>query len=226
VGSDCLLMAYTHVAHDCELGNHVILSNAVNMAGHVAIEDWVIVGGLTPIHQFVRIGAHAFVGGAARLTQDVPPYVRVAGSPARLYGLNSVGLDRRGFSDEVRKALKVTYRILFQSNLNVSQALLRAESEVAGLEVPDLAATMPSWSPGSGDSIAWLAFSSTRPYGAIMPTAARGQIWISGLDLTRDGDPSFAAFWLPPRRCGAGGSREASTAPPGHSPAALAAIRR
>jgi UDP-N-acetylglucosamine acyltransferase len=133
VGSDCLLMAYTHVAHDCELGSHVILSNAVNMAGHVAIEDWVIVGGLTPIHQFVRIGAHAFVGGAARLTQDVPPYVRVAGTPARLYGLNSVGLDRRGFSDEVRKALKVTYRILFQSNLNVTQALARAESEVAAL---------------------------------------------------------------------------------------------
>ena len=133
VGSDCLLMAYTHVAHDCELGNHVILSNAVNMAGHVAIEDWVIVGGLTPIHQFVRIGAHAFVGGAARLTQDVPPYVRVAGTPARLYGLNSVGLDRRGFSDEVRKALKATYRLLFQSNLNVSQGLARAEAEVPPL---------------------------------------------------------------------------------------------
>ena len=133
VGSDCLLMAYTHVAHDCELGNHVILSNAVNMAGHVAIEDWVIVGGLTPIHQFVRIGAHAFVGGAARLTQDVPPYVRVAGTPARLYGLNSVGLDRRGFSDEVRRALKATYRILFQSNLNVSQALARADAEVEPL---------------------------------------------------------------------------------------------
>jgi UDP-N-acetylglucosamine acyltransferase len=133
VGSDCMLMAYTHVAHDCELGNHVILSNAVNMAGHVAIEDWVIVGGLTPIHQFVRIGAHAFVGGASRITQDVPPYVRVAGTPARLYGLNSVGLDRRGFSDEVRGALKATYRILFQSSLNVSQGLARAEVEVAPL---------------------------------------------------------------------------------------------
>ncbi len=133
VGSDCLLMAYTHVAHDCELGNNVVLANAVNMAGHVVIEDWVIVGGLTAIHQFVRIGAHAFVGGASRLAQDVPPYVRVAGSPAKLYGLNSVGLDRRGFSEETRCALKATYRLLFQSSLNVSQGLARVEAEVEPL---------------------------------------------------------------------------------------------
>ena len=133
VGSDCLLMAYTHIAHDCEIGNHVILSNAVNMAGHVAIEDWAIVGGLSPIHQFVRIGAHAFVGGASRIAQDVPPYVRVAGSPPKLYGLNSVGLDRRGFSEEVRRALKSAYRILFQSGLNITQGLARAEAEVEPL---------------------------------------------------------------------------------------------
>lgn len=133
VGSDCLLMAYTHVAHDCEIGNHVVLSNAVNMAGHVVIEDWVVVGGLTGIHQFVRIGAHAFVGGASRITQDVAPYVRVSGNPPRLFGLNSVGLDRRGFSPEVRGSLKATYRILFQSGLNVSQGLARAEDEVEQL---------------------------------------------------------------------------------------------
>ena len=133
VGSDCLLMAYTHVAHDCEIGNHVILSNAVNMAGHVVIEDWVIVGGLSPIHQFVRIGAHAFVGGASRVAQDVPPYVRAAGSPPKLYGLNSVGLDRRGLSEEVRSALKSAYRILFLSGLNVTQGLARAEDEVEPL---------------------------------------------------------------------------------------------
>ncbi len=133
VGSDCLLMAYTHVAHDCELGNHVILSNAVNMAGHVLIEDWVIVGGLTPIHQFVRIGAHAFIGGGSRIPQDVPPYCRVAGNPPSLYGLNSVGLERRGFSDEVRKALKQAYRILFQSKLNVGQGVTRAEAEVPAI---------------------------------------------------------------------------------------------
>lgn len=133
VGSDCLLMAYTHVAHDCELGNHVILSNAVNMAGHVVIEDWVIVGGITPIHQFVKIGAHAFVGGGSRVSQDVPPYCRAAGSPPKLYGLNSVGLERRGFSEETRRSLKHAYRLLFQSGLNVSQGLTRAEEEVNGI---------------------------------------------------------------------------------------------
>ena len=133
VGSDCLLMAYTHVAHDCEVGNHVVLANSVNMAGHVVIEDWVIVGGLTPIHQFVRIGAHAFVGGGSRVPQDVPPYCSAAGNPLKLYGLNSVGLDRRGFSEDVRKGLKQTYRILFQSSENVSRALERAEKEVPAI---------------------------------------------------------------------------------------------
>jgi UDP-N-acetylglucosamine acyltransferase len=127
VGSDCLLMAYTHVAHDCEVGNHVILSNAVNMAGHVVIEDWVIVGGVTPIHQFVRIGAHAFIGGGSRIPQDVPPYCRAAGNPPKLYGLNSVGLERRGFSAETRKALKQAYRHVFMSGLNVGQGVGRAE---------------------------------------------------------------------------------------------------
>jgi len=131
VGTDCLLMAYTHVAHDCELGNHVVLANSVNMGGHVVIEDWAIVGGLTPIHQFVRIGAHAFVGGGSRVPQDVPPYCRAAGNPPKLYGLNSVGLERRGFSDDVRKALKQVYRILFLSSQNVSRALDRAEAEVS-----------------------------------------------------------------------------------------------
>jgi UDP-N-acetylglucosamine acyltransferase len=122
-------MAYTHVAHDCHLGNDVILSNAVNMAGHVHIEDHAIVGGLTAIHQFARIGAHAFVGGASRISQDVAPYCLVAGSPAKLYGLNSVGLGRRGFSAEARQALKQAYQILFNSDLNLSQAVARAREE-------------------------------------------------------------------------------------------------
>jgi len=133
VGSDCLLMAYAHIAHDCEIGNHVILANSVNMAGHVIIEDWVIVGGLTPIHQFVRIGAHAFVGGGSRVAQDVPPYCRAAGNPLKLYGLNTVGLDRRGLSNEVRKSLKQTYRILFQSDQNLSKAIERAEAQVPAI---------------------------------------------------------------------------------------------
>lgn len=130
VGSDCLIMAYGHVAHDCVLGNHVVLANAVNMGGHVVLEDWAIVGGLSGIHQFVRVGAHAFIGGASRVTQDVPPYCRVVGNPPSLLGLNSVGLERRGFSQDVRSALKHAYRTLFQSKLNLSQAIARVEREV------------------------------------------------------------------------------------------------
>ena len=130
VGSHCLLMSYSHVAHDCVLGDHVIVSNAVNMGGHVTIGDWAIVGGLTAIHQFVRVGQHAFVGGAARVQKDVPPYVKAAGSPLALYGLNSVGLQRRGFPDAVRAELKKAYRLLFASSYNVSQALERARAEL------------------------------------------------------------------------------------------------
>ena len=131
VGSDCLLMAYVHIAHDCEIGNHVIISNATNMAGHVCIEDWATVSGLVAIHQYVRIGAHAFVGGGSRIPQDVPPYCRAVGNPApKLFGLNTVGLERRGVSGEVRRRLKMAYRILFQTDLNLTQALARAEEEV------------------------------------------------------------------------------------------------
>ena len=133
VGSDCLLMAYTHVAHDCRIGNHVILSNSVNMGGHVTIGDWAIVGGVTPIHQFVRIGEHAFVGGASRVSKDIPPYVKAAGSPVQLYGLNSLGLQRRGFSEEVRRELKRAYRLFFASSYNTSQALERARDELRAL---------------------------------------------------------------------------------------------
>jgi UDP-N-acetylglucosamine acyltransferase len=136
VGSDCLLMSYVHVAHDCRIGDHVILSNAVNMAGHVAIEDWVIVGGMTPIHQFVRIGQHAFVGGQSRIAKDVPPYVKAAGIPLQLYGLNSVGLQRRGFSEEVRRELKRAYRLFFASAHNTTQALARAREELR--DIPEV----------------------------------------------------------------------------------------
>ncbi|MDT8340268.1 MAG: acyl-ACP--UDP-N-acetylglucosamine O-acyltransferase [Longimicrobiales bacterium] len=137
VGRDCLLMAYTHVAHDCELGDRVILANSVNMAGHVQIGHDAVVGGLTPIHQFVRIGAHAFVGGGSRISQDVPPFCRVAGNPPRLYGLNAVGLRRRGFSEEVRTALKRAYRLVFRSGLTVSRGVARAAEELPG--VPEVA---------------------------------------------------------------------------------------
>lgn len=133
VGSDCMLMSYSHVAHDCLIGDRVILSNAVNMAGHVRIGDWAIVGGMTPIHQFVRIGAHAFIGGQSRISKDIPPFVKAAGIPVELYGLNSVGLQRRGFAEEVRRELKRAYRLVFGSNLNTSQALARAREELRAL---------------------------------------------------------------------------------------------
>ncbi len=130
VGSDCMLMAYSHIAHDCELGSHVVIANATNMAGHVTIEDWAIVSGLVAIHQFVRIGAHAFVGGGSRINRDVPPFCKATGNPSpKLYGLNAVGLDRRGFSADVRRRLKGTYRILFQSELNLSRALRKVAGE-------------------------------------------------------------------------------------------------
>ena len=136
VGSDCLIMAYAHVAHDCEIGNHVVLSNAVNMAGHVVIEDWAMVGGLTAIHQFVRVGAHSFCGGGSRVPQDIPPYLRVAGNPVKLYGLNTVGLERRGVSEDVKRALKQTYQVLFQSKLTLTRALDVAAEEVE--QIPEV----------------------------------------------------------------------------------------
>jgi UDP-N-acetylglucosamine acyltransferase len=133
VGSDCLIMAYTHVAHDCHIGNSVVLANAVNMGGHVTIEDWVIVGGLTAIHQFARIGRHAIVSGASAVRKDVPPYCKAAGNPLQLFGLNSVGLQRRGFPLNVRQALRRLYRVFFQSHLNISQALEAARLDIEPL---------------------------------------------------------------------------------------------
>lgn len=130
IGDGCLLMAYVHVAHDCQVGDGVILSNAVNLAGHVTIDEQAIVGGMTPIHQFVRIGAHSFVGGASRVQKDIPPYVKAAGNPAGLFGLNAVGLDRRGFPENVKDELKRAYRLFFNSKLNIRQALRRAETEL------------------------------------------------------------------------------------------------
>jgi UDP-N-acetylglucosamine acyltransferase len=130
IGSDCLLMAYTHVAHDCRIGSNVVLANAVNMGGHVDIEDWVIVGGATAIHQFARIGTHAIVGGTSAVRKDVPPYVKASGNPIRLFGLNTVGLERRGFPEPAVQAIRKAYRILFQSKLNVSQGVERAREEL------------------------------------------------------------------------------------------------
>jgi UDP-N-acetylglucosamine acyltransferase len=130
IGTNCLLMAYTHVAHDCFVGNHVILANGVQLGGHVTIEDWVIIGGLVPVHQFCTIGQHAFIGGGFRVVQDVPPYVLVANEPLEYKGLNAIGLKRRGFSDETIRLLRRCYRIIYRSNLNTSQAFEKIESEI------------------------------------------------------------------------------------------------
>ncbi|MDD8018462.1 MAG: acyl-ACP--UDP-N-acetylglucosamine O-acyltransferase [Bacteroidota bacterium] len=125
VGSNCLLMAYTHVAHDCIIGNNVIIANSVQMAGHVTIDDFSIIGGLVAIHQFVRIGAYTMVGGHFRVPKDIPPYIMAGGWPVSFERLNIIGLRRRGFSSEAIDSLNNAYRILYLSKLNVSQGVER-----------------------------------------------------------------------------------------------------
>ncbi len=130
VGKNCFIMSYAHVAHDCLLGDHVILANSANLAGHVEIGDWAIIGGVVPVHQFVKIGAHSIVGGGFRVQKDVCPYALVAGYPLKTMGLNRIGLKRRGFSEKTLKILEKTFRILFKSKLNTSQAVERIKAEV------------------------------------------------------------------------------------------------
>jgi UDP-N-acetylglucosamine acyltransferase len=129
IGSDTLLMGYVHVAHDCVVGNNVIFSNAVMVAGHAYVEDYAIIGGITPIHQFVRIGQHSMIGGGLRVPKDVPPYVLGGQEPLIFQGLNSVGLRRRGFSAEAINALDRAYTFIYNSNLNVSQAVAKIKSD-------------------------------------------------------------------------------------------------
>jgi UDP-N-acetylglucosamine acyltransferase len=129
IGDHNLIMAYCHVAHNCKLGNHIIMSNGATLGGHTHIEDYAILGGLTGVHQFSRIGAHCIVGGASGVNKDVPPYTTVAGNHAKLFGLNLIGLKRRGFSEETIKALKNAYRIIFRSHLLLNEAIKKAESE-------------------------------------------------------------------------------------------------
>ncbi|MEO7966792.1 MAG: acyl-ACP--UDP-N-acetylglucosamine O-acyltransferase [Gemmatimonadaceae bacterium] len=130
VGKGCFLMSYVHLAHDCHVGDGVIISNGTQLAGHVTVEDRAILSGLVAVHQFVKIGRHAFVGGCSRVAKDVPPFLKAVGNPVKLYGLNSVGLQRSGFSDETIRELKRAYRLFFRSELNVSQAMERARSEL------------------------------------------------------------------------------------------------
>src|SRR5210317_1520122 len=123
IGSDCLIMAYVHIAHDCIIGNHVILVNSVALAGHVEIGDWAIISGLSAVHQFVKIGAHAMIGGGAMVRKDVPPYITAAGEPLAYAGVNSVGLKRRNFAQEDIHEIQNLYRTMYQSGMNISQAV-------------------------------------------------------------------------------------------------------
>ena len=130
IGSNSLLMAYVHVAHDCAIGNNVIIANSVNLAGHVDIDDWVIIEGGVGISQFVKIGAHAFITGHTGVRKNVPPFAKAAREPLQYIGINSVGLRRRGFSNEKISEIQEIYRYIFVRNLNVSKALDMIERDL------------------------------------------------------------------------------------------------
>ena len=130
VGNNCLLMAYVHVAHDCAVGDYVILGNSVQLAGEVVIDDWAILSGLSAVHQFVRIGSHVMISGGSMVLKDVPPFVKAARGKLSYMGVNSIGLRRRNFTNDQIRDIQNCYRVLFQSNINVSDALVRIEAEL------------------------------------------------------------------------------------------------
>jgi UDP-N-acetylglucosamine acyltransferase len=131
IGNDNLLLAYTHVAHDCVLGNHIVLSNTVNLAGHVELGDWVIMGGFAGAHQFCKVGAHAFIGNNTSVIRDIPPYVLATGHPAEPRSVNVEGLKRRGFSEEQIRAIRNAYKVLYRSELKLEDALTQLRAMVA-----------------------------------------------------------------------------------------------
>ena len=129
LGSDNFLMAYVHIAHDCRIGNHIIMANAATLGGHIEVGDYAVIGGLAGIHQFVRIGPYAMVGACSAVSQDVPPYLSAVGNRARLYGLNSVGLRRNGFDPERLRQIKRAYHIFFRSSLTLKESIKKAQEE-------------------------------------------------------------------------------------------------
>jgi UDP-N-acetylglucosamine acyltransferase len=133
IGDEGNFLAYSHVAHDCTVGNRVIFSNNGTIAGHVEVGDHAIISGLTAVHQFCRIGAYAITGGCSKVVQDVPPYTIADGNPAKIRGLNKVALERHGFSPEAQQAIKDAYKLLYRSKLNLPEALLRMETELTQL---------------------------------------------------------------------------------------------
>jgi len=134
VGSNNWIMSYIHLAHDCLLGNNIIISNNAQLAGHVNVDDYAIIGGMSGIHQFVRIGAHAMIGGASSLVQDVPPYIMAAGQKASPHGINSTGLLRRGFSSEIISKIKHLYKIVYRENLSLEEAKLAINQYLSAIE--------------------------------------------------------------------------------------------
>jgi UDP-N-acetylglucosamine acyltransferase len=133
VGSHNNLLAYAHVAHDCRLGNHIIMSNCSGLAGHVVIEDHVVLGGYVAVHQFCRVGKLSMVGGCSKLRQDMPPFMLADGAPAEIRTINKIGLERHGLSEEAQLALRQAYKILFREGLTISNALAKVEQEVPSL---------------------------------------------------------------------------------------------
>ncbi|NDE09415.1 MAG: acyl-ACP--UDP-N-acetylglucosamine O-acyltransferase [Chitinophagia bacterium] len=137
VGNNCLIMAYSHIAHDCKVGNNCIMSNNTQMAGHVTVGDFAILGGMCAIHQFVQIGQHAFVSGGSLVSKDVPPYIKAGRTPLSYAGVNSIGLKRRGFSlDSINQILDI-YRIIYNKSLNTTQALNFIEEELPATDERD-----------------------------------------------------------------------------------------
>ncbi len=134
VGDDNWIMAYVHVAHDCQVGNQVVLANSTQLAGHVHVGDWAVLGGFTGVHQFVHVGAHVMAGIASVLTQDVPPFLLLAGSPSLPHGINAEGLRRRGFDAARIATLRRAYRLLYRQGLSLEQACLRLREEQASLD--------------------------------------------------------------------------------------------
>lgn len=130
IGDNCLLMAYVHIAHDCTIGNNAILANACNLAGHIDIDDWAILGGLSAVHQFVHIGAHTMISGGSMVRKDVPTFTKAGRDPLAFIGVNSIGLRRRGYTNERINAIQEIYRILFLRGQNISQAVRYIEANI------------------------------------------------------------------------------------------------
>lgn len=137
VGSNCLLMAYVHIAHDCILGNHVILANAATLAGHIEIDDWAIVGGLSAVHQFVKIGKHTMISGGSLIVKDIPPFTKAGRDPISYVGVNSIGLGRRGYTQDQINNIQDIYREIYLRNRNVTQAVQYIEANMPYTAIRD-----------------------------------------------------------------------------------------